>query len=441
MSSLSLPLPLPLFFTIFSLLFLAFSLAQQPSTPLLIPITKDHTTKQYTTTVSLKTPLKPTKLAIDLGFGFSWVNCDNTSYISSSYSHIPCNTNLCNSLHSLACSNCYEAPGPNCANDTCAMFPENSFAHTSEIDDAIIDVLAVSTAVNGRNPGSRLGVISDYLFSCSRSALLKGLAKGSSGVAGLGRSNFSIPAQVSSAFSDPFLFALCLSGSSSAPAEPYYFLPEIDLSKYLIYTPLILNPVGDTIITYYGYPSNEYFIGVTSVKVNGKQVPLNATLLTIDQETGFGGTKISTVDPYTVLQTSIYNAFTSMFTAEAAGLNLTVTKPVKPFKICYSADDVGNTRVGPAVPTIDLVLGSDDVFWRIFGANSMVRVARKNVDVWCLGFVDGGANPRTSIVIGGHQLEDNLLQFDVGNKRFGFSSSVLIHQTTCANFNFTVVKN
>ncbi|CAN0886869.1 Probable aspartic proteinase GIP2 [Linum grandiflorum] len=57
------------------------------------------------------------------------------------------------------------------------------------------------------------------------------------------------------------------------------------------------------------------------------------------------------------------------------------------------------------------------------------------------GFVDGGANPRTSIVIGGHQLEDNLLQFDVANSRLGFSSSLLSRQTNCANFNFTPVFN
>jgi hypothetical protein len=51
--------------------------------------------------------------------------------------------------------------------------------------------------------------------------------------------------------------------------------------------------------------------------------------------------------------------------------------------------------------------------------------------------VDGGVNPRTSIVIGGHQLEDNLLQFDLAASRLGFSSSLLFRQTTCANFNFT----
>ncbi|EEF45333.1 conserved hypothetical protein [Ricinus communis] len=52
----------------------------------------------------------------------------------------------------------------------------------------------------------------------------------------------------------------------------------------------------------------------------------------------------------------------------------------------------------------------------------------------CLAFVDGGSQPRTPIIIGGHQLEDNLLHFDRANSRFGFSSNLLARSTTCSNF-------
>ena len=63
------------------------------------------------------------------------------------------------------------------------------------------------------------------------------------------------------------------------------------------------------------------------------------------------------------------------------------------------------------------------------------------MDLWCLGFVDGGAHRRTSVVIGGHQLEDNLVQFDLDSNRFGFSSSVLLQATTCANLNMSKFAN
>ncbi|KAJ4954269.1 hypothetical protein NE237_011052 [Protea cynaroides] len=417
-------------------------LAASLPTALLIPITKDHSTLQYTTIIDQRTPLKPTKLVVDLGASFSWVNCDN-NYTSITYKPIFCNSSLCTSLKSLACSNCYQTPRPGCANNSCALFPENSVTRKATIGNALIDAIALHTT-DGHNPG-QLALISDFVFSCSQTFLLKGLAKGVAGVAALGRSNFSLPAQISTTFSSPYLFALCLSTQGQGVAflgtgGPYVFLPrQVDLSKSLMYTPLILNPVSNTVITYYLQPSDEYFIGVTSVKVNGKAVQLNETLLSIDNETGFGGTRISTGVPYTTMESSIYKAFTEAFISEAGALNLTATKSLKPFNVCFPVDEVGTTRVGPAVPTVDLVMEQkEDVFWRIFGGNSMVRKSGEDgEEVWCLGFVDGGTSPRTSIVIGGHQMEDNLLQFDLRSKRFGFSSSLLPKQTTCSNFNFT----
>ncbi|KAL9435864.1 hypothetical protein AB3S75_022014 [Citrus x aurantiifolia] len=77
---------------------------------------------------------------------------------------------------------------------------------------------------------------------------------------------------------------------------------------------------------------------------------------------------------------------------------------------------------------------NENVIWRIFGANLMVQV---NEDMYCPGFVNGSSKPTTSIVIGGHQLEYMLLQFDSATSRLGFSSPLLRRQTTCADFNFT----
>lgn len=88
-------------------------------------------------------------------------------------------------------------------------------------------------------------------------------------------------------------------------------------------------------------------------------------------------------------------------------------------------------RVGPTISTIDLVLQSDIVSWRIFGYNSMVRITTKDVDAWWLGIVDGGSIPKTSIVIGGHQIKDNMLQFDLRSSRLG-----LFRSANCANFDF-----
>lgn len=59
---------------------------------------------------------------------------------------------------------------------------------------------------------------------------------------------------------------------------------------------------------------------------------------------------------------------------ESAAVNLAVTSPVKPFKVCYDADEVMSTRIGPAVPTVDLVLGSGESTGRIRWSGYTVMV-------------------------------------------------------------------
>ncbi|CAN4091589.1 unnamed protein product [Withania somnifera] len=395
------------------------------SSAVLSPITKDHETHLYTLSLYLKTPPQLTNLLLDLSASFSWIDCS----ISSTYRSLSCNSPLCSALGSRACAKCFHhSPShDDCSSNPCIISPLNTVTHKSSNGKAIVDSLALPVT-DGRNRGQLKG-FSEFLMSCSKKSLLKGLMKGVAGLVGLGRSNFSLTTQVSTSFSSTRTFALCLSGSPSAPgvaffgsAGPYYFLPETDLSRTLRYTPLIMNPV-----------QTDYLINLTSIKVNGVTIAVD--------ENGFGGSMLSTVTPYTTLHSNIYKAFTETFANESAKLNLTVTNSVEQFKICYNADEVLDTRVGPTVPTVDLVMEGDDVFWRIYGSNSMVRIARDGVDVWCLGFLDGGIETKTWIVIGGHQMEDNLLQFDLEQQRLGFSSSVLAYNTSCSNFNFTTASN
>ncbi|MED6131728.1 hypothetical protein PIB30_012431 [Stylosanthes scabra] len=183
---------------------------------------------------------------------------------------------------------------------------------------------------------------------------------------------------------------------------------------------------------------------MTSIRINGQEVPINASLLSIEHEgyLGRGGTRFSSNTPYTLLESSIYKAFTKLFVKEASStkFNLTVSSPTKSFSVCYVASSVKVTSVGPVVPTIDLELGGKKgVVWSIVGANSMVKVKNKKnnkLDLWCLGFVDSGVDIKTPIVIGAKQLEENLMQFDIGSNKLGFTS---LHNSSlkCGNFNVT----
>ncbi|XP_052188331.1 probable aspartic proteinase GIP2 [Diospyros lotus] len=413
---------------LFSLLFLssaAIAAASFRPRALVLRIIKDEYSLQHYTYLAPRTPFIAVKVTLDLGGQFLWVDCDK-DYNSSSFRRVTCGSALCKLSGSRACGG-----------NTCVLSPDNTVTGTGTSGDFAQDALTIQST-DGANH-TELVSVRRFPFTCGSTFLLKGLADGALGMAGLGRTAISMPSQLSAAFSFPRKFAVCLSPSLHDSGVvffgdgPYILLPKnIDVSKPLLHTPLIRNPVSTASGYFEGEPSSDYFIGVKSIKINGQKVPLNQTLLSINKKTGYGGTKISTVKPYTVMQTSIYNAVTQAFIKHLGGVSR--VKAVAPFKACFSSKGIGSTRAGPAVPAIDLVLQSESVYWRIFGANSMVRV---NENVMCLGFVDGGENPRTSIVIGAHQIEDNLLQFDLAASKLGFSSSLLLKETNCGSFNFT----
>ncbi|XP_015872172.3 probable aspartic proteinase GIP2 [Ziziphus jujuba] len=422
------------FTTLLLFISIAPSFAQQSFRPkaLVAQVSKDSSTLQYVTRISQRTPLVPLNLVLDLGGQYLWVDCDN-NYVSSTYRPARCRSAQCSLARSNGCGDCFSAPRPGCNNNTCGVSPDNTVTGTATSGELAEDVVSIQST-DGKNPGRNVSD-SSFIFACAPTFLLQGLASGVSGMAGFGRTRISLPSQFAAAFSFHRKFAICLASNGVVffGDGPYVLLPGQDVSESLTFTPLFLNPVSTASAFAQGDPSSEYFIGVKSIRVNDKVVPVNTTLLSIDNE-GVGGTKISTVNPYTVLESSIYDAVTKAFIDEAATRNITRVGPVAPFDVCFSSENILSTRLGASVPSIDLVLQNENTKWTIFGANSMVE-ARDGV--LCLGFVNGGKNPRTSIVIGGYQLEDILLQFDLATSRLGFTSTLLGRQTTCSNFNFT----
>ncbi|KAK3031175.1 hypothetical protein RJ639_035332 [Escallonia herrerae] len=419
------------------LFFISPSIAKPSFQPrvLVLPVTKDSSSLQYLTVLNRRTPLVPVKLTVDLGGEFLWEDCEQ-GYLSSSYRPVRCHSAQCSLARSRACGNCFAGRKPGCNNNTCALHPYNPITHVTNAKGELAQDVVSIQSTDGSKPSRAVSL--PFLFACAPTVLLKGLAGGAKGMAGLGRTRIAFPSQFVYAFNFPRKFAVCLSSSTVSSGViffgngPYVLRPKIDVTKFLTYTPLINNPVSTAGSHYTGEPSAEYFIGVKSIKVNNKIVPINASLLSINKD-GTGGTKISTTNPYTIMETSIYKAFTVAFIKETTNY-LPRVASVAPFEACFrSMRDTRSVHVGLGVPMIALGLQSKSVYWGIFGVNSMVYVSSNIV---CLGFVDGG-NARTSIVIGAHQIEDNLLQFDLEKSRLGFSSLLTSRDTSCADFSFT----
>lgn len=415
-----------LFFLIFSLVILT-AQSQTILRPnnLVLPLQKDSSTHLFVTNIHKRTPLLQLPFVVHLNGQFLWVDCEH-NYLSSTY-HAPfCHSTQCARAQTSYCHTCASAARPGCHNNTCGLMARNPITHQTAMGELAQDVLSIQS-LKGSNPGPLVS-IPQFLFACAPSKLLqKGLPKNVQGIAGLGHAPISLPTQLASHFGFPPKFALCLPSKSSTNGVmffgdgPYYMHPNTDVSRSLSYTPLTISQEG------------HYYIPVTSIKINKKPVPIDTSLLTFSPHAGTGGTKLSTAKPFTVLEHSIYQSFTKFFTSQLSGIPQMST-PVAPFGVCYDTKKLSYSKIGPQMPNIDLVLQNQNVKWRISGTNSMVEV---RPGVTCLAFVDGGLRPRASIVIGSHQLQDNLVQFDLAKSRLGFSSSLLFHRTSCGNFNFT----
>ncbi|KAG2295701.1 hypothetical protein Bca52824_042370 [Brassica carinata] len=209
--------------------------------------------------------------------------------------------------------------------------------------------------------------------------------------------------------------ALCLpspnSGESSGSGSlfigggPYFMAlyPE-DISKIFSSTPLLPSDQS----------RGEYFIDVNYIQISGKIVPFFKK-----------STKICTLAPYTVLHSSIYKALVLAFAEKA---KMTKVPAVKPFASCFSSKRLGRWMMGSRVPVIELLLRGG-AKWKIYGSNSLVKVSE---DVVCLGFMDGGVNLTMGMIIGGYQMEDNFVEFDVKASKFSFTSSLLLFNSSCS---------
>ncbi|GMI88791.1 secreted aspartic protease 2 [Hibiscus trionum] len=417
----------------FLLIFLSFSsfylLSESQTTwkpnRFVLPVQKHQKTKLYVANIYKRTPSFKVPFVVDLNGRLMWVTCEK-SYHSSTYRAPRCRSTQCARADSHYCHTCSAKARPGCHNNTCGVMSVNPVTGLTAMSELAQDVLSIQST-QGSNPGPMVRV-PQFLFTCAPSLLLqKGLPGNVQGVAGLGHSPISLPSQLASHFGSAGFaptFALCLApnGVMFFGDSPYYMLPNVEITRPLSYTPLIISPQG------------EYYMEVRSIKINNKNVPINTTLLSVDKG-GVGGTKLSTIDPYTVLHHTIFKAVTQFFTKELSGIPQ--VKAVAPFGACFNSKSFKSTRVGAGVPNIDLVLHDNHLVWRIFGANSMVEAAP---GVSCLAFVDGGMKKSgASIVIGAHQMENNLIQFDMGRSRLGFSSSLLFFKTSCNNFNFTAI--
>ncbi|KAM7272218.1 hypothetical protein ACFE04_026881 [Oxalis oulophora] len=404
--------------------------SQIPSRPrnFILSVQKDAATNLYVTNIQKRTPQLQVPFVLFLNGQFMWVTCDK-SYLSSTYNAPACHSAQCTHANSHFCFQCSSAQTqPGCHRNSCGLTAVNPVTHRTAMGELAQDVLmipSVSRSKGGSRVAGPSARLNQFLFVCAPQSLIQqgGLPRNAQGVVGLGLAPISLPNQLFANFGLARKFSICLPSSPShgvVKTDGFVYFGEGPSKAQLTYTPLITSRQG------------EYFVHVSAIQIDNKNIAnFDQSLLSLNINNNRGGVMISTTTPYTILQHSIFQALTQQFISQLRNSGVQQIQAVAPFGVCFDSNKLGKTRI----PEIELVFQNQNGKWRISSANSMVE-ARQGVR--CLALVDGGAmNNQAAIVIGGKQLEDNLVQFDLASSRVGFSN--LQQQSghnNCANFNF-----
>ncbi|VAH84800.1 unnamed protein product [Triticum turgidum subsp. durum] len=376
---------LPLLVLAVSLAVLASPASSKRVRSVLAPVTKDPATRLYTIPFHYGA-----NIVVDTAGPLVWSTCA-PDHLPAAF---PCKSATCrlaNKYHVPSCSESAADKLCDHSHKVCRAFPYNPVTGACAAGD-LIHTRFVANTTDGKNPVSQVNVRA--VAACAPSKLLESLPQGASGVAGLAGSDLALPAQVASEQKVSNKFLLCLPrGLSSDPGVavfgggPLHFMaqPERDYTKELAYTPLVA---------------------------------------------------------FTLLRSDVFlplvDAFTKALAKQGAqgGPVAKAVKPYAPFQLCYDTRTLANTRTGYLVPAVTLTLGGGKN-WRMDGLSLMVDMGPTTA---CLAFVQmqgvkGGDGSAPSVLIGGFQMENTVLEFDMKKKRLGFAR--LPSFTQCSHFNFT----
>ncbi|CAD6234990.1 unnamed protein product [Miscanthus lutarioriparius] len=386
--------------------------------PVLLPMAKDAATSLYT--IPVRDGANHVHV-IDLAGPLLWSTCDHIP------ANIPCQDPVCKLANAYRAPSCGIAGQP--CSKRCKAYPYNPITGRCAAAE-LVHTRLVANTTDGKNPLSQVSVRA--VAACAPRTLLERLPRDVTGVAGLSAAGLALPAQVAASQRVANTFLLCLprSGRGDGVAifgsrGPFYLKLFLtgepssgDLTQTLQFTPLRSRP---------GNPL--YYIPVTNVAINRAQVPLPPHALST------GGVVLCTRVPYTALRPDVYRPVVEAFDRGLIRSDMRVAA-VPPFEFCYNRTLLPPTRLGYGVPEITLALEGGKE-WTFVGSSSMVDVNAKTA---CLAFVEmkgvkAGDPAAAAVVVGGFQMEDHLLQFDLEKKQLGFAKVPII--SACSNFNFT----
>ncbi|TVT99260.1 hypothetical protein EJB05_55387, partial [Eragrostis curvula] len=397
--------------------------------PLVIRVLKDNATSLYT--IPIKDDKHP--LVLDLSSPLIWSTCHDSHPTfkpheheckqAKSYTHPSCSSKPKHAGDSLTAAGLDKRKKKK--SPKCVTHPYNPI--TGKCGDG--DLTRTNLSASATNGVFDLYPVSfPAVTSCAPDALLASLPAGAAGVAGLSDSKLSLQAQIASTQKVDKKFALCLSSGSEGGVAIFGGGPLIipGPGRKPDRIPEATVPLHSRRDSSGGY----YYIKAKGITINTKRVP-------IDDDDDLI-VELSLRTPYTSLRSDVYHALKQAFdnaTSEYAPWVKHVP-PVAPFELCYNSSQIPYSRYGQAqLPPIELRLERDETL-TIWAPSSIVSIGDEPVA--CFAFVEmkeeqvGETHgPAPAIVMGGYQLEQQVLLFDTEEGRFGTSGLML---PSCGNF-------
>ncbi|PON87039.1 Aspartic peptidase [Trema orientale] len=226
---------------------------------------------------------------------------------------------------------------------------------------------------------------------------------GAQGVMGLGRGPISFSTQLGRRYGNKFSYCL-MDYTIAPPPTSYLTIGEAQndvVSKIpkMSFTPLLINPLSPTF----------YYIGIKSVSVDGKKLPISPSVWSVD-ELGNGGTVIDSGTTLTFLAEPAYRLVLAAFKRRVRLPSS--AEPGLGFDLCVNVSGVSR----PSLPRLSFGLGGNSVFSPP-QRNYFIEAAER---VKCLAIQPVESDSGFS-VIGNLMQQGFLFEFDKDRSRLGFT--------------------
>ncbi|KAL5553512.1 hypothetical protein UlMin_040913 [Ulmus minor] len=345
---------------------------------------------EYFVDLTLGTPPQKLLLVADTGSDLVWVRCTACKNCTN---HRPGSAFLARRSSTFSPHHCYDSTP--CRYDYSYADGSTSSGFFSEETMSF----RTSSEKNLRLKSLKFGCA----FRNAGPSVSGGSFNGAQGVMGLGRGPISFSSQLGRRFGNRFSY--CLMDYTISPPPTSYLMiggnqtGVVSKIHKLSFTPLLSNPLSPTF----------YYIGIKSVSVAGRKLPIDPSVWSIDGA-GNGGTIVDSGTTLTFLAEPAYRVVLAAFRRRVK-----LPSPVEPvpgFDLCVNVSGVSK----PSLPRLSIELGGKSVLSPP-PRNYFIELADR---VKCLAVQP--ANPVGGFsVIGNLMQQGFLFEFDRDRERLGFT--------------------